>query len=282
VLSSEPAVNFGSAPQLQARGGAAPADAYLAFDVTGAPRPVALAKLSLRVVQSGGGAVGFVADTAWGEETINWSNAPAIGPQLVAMPQSSRDGTIGAVVTPAVDADADGIVSFALSVPGSSQTTYWSREGGQPPRLVLTVSCPVDGDGDGRGDACDCAPTDPGAFAVPGEVRGLRFEDGSTLAWDSAAPGAGAETRHDVVSGDLAELLHGGPRPGDVCLADDLADAELADPTPAPAPGEGRFFLVRGDNACGARDLGAGLERRHAHGGRLPLSWTLRRGRCRR
>ena len=256
VLASEPAVNFGSAPQLEARGGAAPSNAYLGFDLAGAPRPVALAKLGLRVVLSGGGAVGLVSDAAWGEETITWSNAPAIGPGLVALPQSSRDGTIGADVTAAVNADADGLVSFALTVPGTAQTSYLSREGGQPPRLVLAVSCPVDGDGDGRGDACDCAPGDPAAFAVPGDVREVRFDGASTLAWDSAAPGAGNGTRHDVLAGDLVELAIEGPRPGDLCVADDLANAELTDPTPTPGAGEGRFFLVRGDNVCGSGTWG--------------------------
>ena len=256
VLSSEPAGNFGSTPQLLARGGASIAEAFLAFDLGAAPRPVALAKLGLRVLQAGGGEVGLVADASWGETTITWNDAPAIGPRVALLPQSSRDGTIGADATGAVNADADGLVSFALRAPGSAQASYSSREGGQPPRLTLVVACPVDGDGDGVGDACDCAPGDPAASAPPAEVRDLRFAAAATLVWSSAAPGAGSSTVHDLLAGELEELALPGARAGDVCLAHDLAGSTLVDPTPAPAPGKARFFLVRGRNVCGVGSWG--------------------------
>jgi hypothetical protein len=201
-----------------------------------------------------------VADASWGETTITWNDAPAIGPRVALLPQSSRDGTIGADATSAVNADADALVSFALRAPGSAQTSYSSREGGQPPRLTLVVACPADGDGDGIGDACDCAPGDPGAFALPAEVRDLRFADAATLVWSSAAPGAGSSTVHDVLAGHVDELALPGPRAGDVCLADDLAEARLVDGTPVPPPGRARFFVVRGRNICGEGSWGVTSE----------------------
>ena len=55
-------------------------------------------------------------------------------------------------------------------------------------------------DGDGSGDACDCAPTDPGAFAVPGEVANVTFApDEATLIWDSTSPRSGSTTVYDVL-----------------------------------------------------------------------------------
>jgi len=96
-----------------------------------------------------------------------------------------------------------------------------------------------------------CAPADPTLFAVPREIRNLRFDDETTLAWASDAPGSGSATRYDVMAGDLADVDFLGTGPNDVCVADNLAATQVSDPTPAPAARQGVFFLVRGDNACG-------------------------------
>jgi hypothetical protein len=88
----------------------------------------------------GGGAVRRVDDTSWNEGTLTWSTAPAIGPLQVALPASSRDGTIGADVTPVVWDDPDDVLSFALTTTAAGTASYLDRESGQPPRLVLVVS----------------------------------------------------------------------------------------------------------------------------------------------
>jgi hypothetical protein len=267
VASSSPSSNFGGSPQLLAQGGALPAVIHAGFDVSGLPRPAALVKLSLRVVQSGGGRVAEVADTSWQETTITWANAPPAGAPLVEMPQSSRDGTIAADVTGAVNGDADGLVSFALTTSTAGALTYHSREAGQPPRLAAAVPCASasgDGDLDGRPDLCDCAPGDASLVAPPDEVTGLHWIDAGRLAWDALAPRSGSGTRYDVLRGDLAEAGMTGTGPADVCLADDVPAAELADPSPDPAPASGRFYLVRGDGGCGTgrwRTSSAGRDR---------------------
>ena len=255
VRAASPATNFGLQPLLLAQGGTLPILTYLGFDMGLAGRPAALAKLSLRVGQSGGGQVSLLNDTSWSEAAITYANAPPPGAPLVDMPQSSRDGTIAANVTGAVNADPDGVVAFTLSVAGTSQTSYVSKEGGQAPRLVLVVPAACagspDSDGDRTSDGCDCAPFDPAASAVPAEVQHLRWPDPATVAWDTLAPSAGSGTLYDVMAGDLAEIALPGTGSQDLCLADDLAGTSLPDPTLPPARGRGIFFYVRGVNACG-------------------------------
>jgi len=256
VYAASPGTNFGFDPLLAAQGGAAPIDTHLAFDLSAAGRPAALAKLSMRVAQTGGGRVALVGDTGWSEASITFATAPTPGAALVDMPQSSRDGTIAANVTMSVNLDPDAVLGFALTTPSASQVTYLSGEGGQPPRLVLVVpsacASTPDTDGDRHSDGCDCAPADAGSFAIPGEVANLRFAAPGTLAWDDAAAGSGSATLYDAMTGDLAEIALSGTGAGDMCLADGLAATQIADPTPAPPSGRGLFFHVRGQNACGA------------------------------
>ncbi len=255
VRASAPGSNFGANPQLLAQGGASPTNTYLTFDQGLLGRPAALAKLSLRVVQDAGGRVSLVNDTTWSEGSLTYASAPPIGAPLVELPQSSRDGTIAAAVTQAVNADPDGVVSFALTIALSAQASYHSEEAGQPPRLVLVVptACAgsADYDGDLHSDGCDCAPANPTLFAVPREIRNLRFLDRATLAWASDAQGSGSATRYDVMAGDLADVDFLGTGPNDACIANDLAATQVPDPTPTPGARRGLFFLVRGDNACG-------------------------------
>jgi subtilisin-like proprotein convertase family protein len=107
-----------------------------------------------------------------------------------------------------------------------------------------------DGDGDGAGDVCDCAPGDPGAFAVPGEIGGLRLlADDSTLVWESGSPGSGTDTAYDLLRGDLGGLPVGSGG-GETCLAQSVTGTSAGDGESPPA-GSGFFYLVRGTNVCG-------------------------------
>ncbi|HJQ97633.1 MAG TPA: hypothetical protein VJ826_04915 [Candidatus Polarisedimenticolaceae bacterium] len=252
VSAAAPGTNFGSAVPLLSQGGTSPITAYAGFAVSATARPVALAKLSLRVVETGGGRVSTVADTAWGEGTITYATAPAVGAVLVNMPQSSRDGTIAANVTGNVNADADALLSYALDTPSASPASYHDREDADPPRLILGVSCALspDADGDTRADPCDCAPADGSSFAVPREVVALRFVDHAMLAWSSSAAEAGAGTSYDLLAGQLSSLPQFEGAPGDSC-AGAISGTQTIDPAPPPSLGEGRWYLVRAVNACG-------------------------------
>jgi len=253
VNAATPSVNFGAATTLLTQGTALPINTYLGFELPTGVRPAALAKLSLRVVQVGGGRVATVADTSWSEGAITYANAPPIGATLVNMPQSSRDGTIGANVTANVNADVDGRLTFALTTTATSQASYHGKDDGEPPRLVLVTPCAgaPDGDGDGREDPCDCAPSDVRVFAAPSEIANLHWPGPTTLAWASQSTVAGTGTLYDVVAGDLHEVSVFGARIGDTCLAHGTPATQLEDTSAEPAPGGGSFFLVRAVNDCG-------------------------------
>jgi hypothetical protein len=117
----------------------------------------------------------------------------------------------------------------------------------------------ANGDGDPRGDACDCAPLDPEAFATPLEIGGLGLASPTTLVWDSEALNSGGGTAYDVLRGTVGVW---GPGYGDACLGP-ASSATLDDPE-VPGAGAAWYYLVRGSNVCGTGSWGtdsSGTER---------------------
>jgi len=116
----------------------------------------------------------------------------------------------------------------------------------------------LDSDSDGAGDVCDCAPSDPGAFAVPAEVSGVRLlADRITLIWQSAVPGAGTGSVHDVLRGAIDDQPVGGG--SEACLASGIPGTTTTDPQ-LPAAGKGFRYLVRGRNSCGTGSYGSATD----------------------
>ena len=115
-----------------------------------------------------------------------------------------------------------------------------------------------DGDDDGAGDACDCAPADPGAFDSPAEVTGLIVSGAAptTLAWDDAAPQAGSDVLYDISAGALASLAVG-PFGDASCLAESLVATSYEDSRVDPPAGDGYWYLVRAKNVCAVGTFGA-------------------------
>jgi len=118
-----------------------------------------------------------------------------------------------------------------------------------------------DADGDAHGDACDCAPSDPTAFALPGEVHGLAsLPDKAGLVWAPLAPG----TLYEGLKGETAHLPVGAG--AESCWLAATGTPQGAD-TALPASGVATYYLVRAVNACGPGTLGhdsAGAERESA------------------
>jgi spore coat protein A len=119
---------------------------------------------------------------------------------------------------------------------------------------TCVTDCSADGDLDGFFDYADCDDAEPLAGAVPDEVTEITIQDlggGSyRFLWDSLGYQAGSGTVYDVYSGFATDLNADGGLQSGSCLVEDVAASELIDPTPTPAPGEIRYFLLRGKNLC--------------------------------
>jgi parallel beta-helix repeat protein len=111
------------------------------FSVSGVGgRPVTSAKLRLYCVDPSdrGGDFHRVADSSWSEQTVNWNTAPSFDAATLA--------SLGAVSTGAwyeVDLSSlitgDGTYSLRVTSPSSNGADYSSKEGANPPQLVLTL-----------------------------------------------------------------------------------------------------------------------------------------------
>jgi hypothetical protein len=113
----------------------------------------------------------------------------------------------------------------------------------------------VDDDGDGVFNGEDCAPLIPGVFHAPLEIENVRVHgDKQTIEWDSAVPGGGPDTVHDLLRGILDDL----PVSGAVteqCLLPDSPPTFYVD-ADEPAPSSGFYYIVRGHNECGDGSFG--------------------------
>jgi len=142
VLSSQPGTNYGTRTNLSVRNGGASSysyHSYLRFDVSGLSGAPASAKLRLFVTDasSAGGDVSSTT-TSWTEGSITWSNAPPPAGGTLA---SAGATTVGQWVELDVTGAITGNGSFALELLGGSgdSAIYSSREGANPPQLVITA-----------------------------------------------------------------------------------------------------------------------------------------------
>ena len=113
---------------------------YLKFTVSGVTGPVSSVKLRLFVTDgsSVAGRIYGVADTTWSEGTITWTNKPDVG-SLLGNGASAPVGTwvefdLGASIT------GNGTYSFALKDGSTDAAWYSSKEGANPPQLVVTLA----------------------------------------------------------------------------------------------------------------------------------------------
>jgi N-acetylneuraminic acid mutarotase len=184
----------------------------------------------------------------WGGETsASGFDAVATGGRY--LPGSNSWATTSMVGVPSARHDHVGawLSSFMLIWGGLG--AYEVDTGGR-----YVVSNP-DGDADGVADACDCAPSNPTAFSIPAEVTALEVaSDKVTVQWNSAVPGSGNGTVHQLVRGRLSELPVGAGG-SEVCLGPGTSAVTAQDPS-TPLPGDGYWYLVRGKNVCGTGTYG--------------------------
>jgi len=123
-------------------------------------------------------------------------------------------------------------------------------------------SVAFDSDGDGMRDDLDCSPADMMAFAAPGEVRDVRYDTQTLLAWTTETGRSGPGTTYDIVRGPLTGLPVE-PGSGESCPSNGLFVTSFTDGF-RPAPGMGSYILVRAANNCGDGSYGfatSGIER---------------------
>ena len=113
---------------------------FLRFNVTGASGTVTAA--TLRVWANSAQSTGYdaysVANNTWGETTITDANAPPFGAKLGSSGKVATGTWTSVNVTSAVT--GNGTYSFGLSTTNSTALSLSSREGANPPQLVVAYS----------------------------------------------------------------------------------------------------------------------------------------------
>jgi hypothetical protein len=139
TMANRPTSNLGGADTL--RLDAAPeANSYLRFDVQGLTGTVTQATLRLYVQSSSslGYDVHQVADNSWGELSINFSNAPALGSVINNSGATTANNFMDVDVTSFVT--GNGLVSFGASTADSGLILLASRESSNPPELIVETA----------------------------------------------------------------------------------------------------------------------------------------------
>ena len=138
VDSSNTTATHGTSAQLRVDGSPL-VYAYQRYDLSSVPGTIT--GLSLKVFatssSSAGYAVRSVADNTWSESALDWANAPSIG--------ATNAGTSGAITSNTwTTADVsslingNGLLSMAMVGINSTAIAFSSREGANPPQLVVT------------------------------------------------------------------------------------------------------------------------------------------------
>lgn len=138
-------------------------NAYVRFDVSGLDGAVESATLRLYVEDDSsiGYDVHAVSDNSWGETTITYNNAPALGSVV------GSSGDVGSGVWVEVDVttavSGEGLVSFGLSTGDNQFIDLSSRESNDAPELIIETT------GSGGGDPT-ATPVPPTATPDPTET----------------------------------------------------------------------------------------------------------------
>lgn len=141
VRSDNPTSKYGTSTVVRARSTSPEIRSYLRFVVSGfGPAAGATLRLYVTDPSSSGGSIGVVADSTWVESTITYATSPPIGPP-VATSGAAVGGTwvefdVGAVVT------GDGTYDLGLTSAVTDSVYYSSREGANPPQLVVRSGGP--------------------------------------------------------------------------------------------------------------------------------------------
>ena len=140
IASGSPTANYGAATTLQVDNSPIK-HILIKFNVSGLNgHQITIAKLRLYNVDPSGKGGDFyaVSDISWQEETLTWNNAPTASTNLLASigsvsASSWYEVNLTSLIT------GDGIYSLRITSTSSDGADYSSKEGANPPQLVITV-----------------------------------------------------------------------------------------------------------------------------------------------
>ena len=137
---SNPSTNYGNATTLLVDGASDPdRESFLLFTVTGISGDIQNARLRVFTTTNGStnGPAVYGTGTTWTETGINWNNRPAHTSDALDNKGSISTNTwVEYNVTSLVQ--ANGTFSFVLVADGADGITFSSRQGSQPPQLIVT------------------------------------------------------------------------------------------------------------------------------------------------
>jgi Calcineurin-like phosphoesterase len=177
VKQSDPARNYGDDTTLHADGaGDSGIESFLRFTVTEVSAPIQSARLRLYVTDNGteDGPAVYATSSSWAEDSITWDNRPAPTSEAADNRNSlSSNSWAEYDVTPLVI--SSGTFSFVLVADSSDGVIFSSREGEQPPQLVLTLQ-----GGDAPTAVSTLPPAGPGEDAIfvgAGDISSCRNDN---------------------------------------------------------------------------------------------------------
>jgi hypothetical protein len=144
VNESSPGTNYGASTQLRTDGSPL-VRSYLRFDVRNLTGRVTRA--TLRVYATSALSLGYdmraVTDSAWGETTINYNNAPTFGGAIGVSGPVSAGGWTNVDVTSLIT--GDGVYNLALTSSSSTALSLASREAAAAnrPQLIVEAQIPT-------------------------------------------------------------------------------------------------------------------------------------------
>ncbi len=142
VKQSSPSTNYGNATTLQVDDTSDPdLESFIRFTVVGVSGPVQSARVRLYTISNGtkNGPAIYATDPSWNEKDITWNKRPArTGAVLDNKDNIVINAWVEFNVTAAVT--GDGVYSFVLVGDSNDAVTFSSRQGVQPPQLVVTFS----------------------------------------------------------------------------------------------------------------------------------------------
>ena len=151
VNQASTATNYGSLTTLTINGAATAAEnGYLRFDTTSVPAGTITAA-TLNLYSTGASSSGYTvaseSNTTWGETTITYANAPALGATITSVGSTVANAYSSATVTSAVT--TRGLISFGITDPSTTTTvTFNTKENAttttRPQLVVTTYALPTD------------------------------------------------------------------------------------------------------------------------------------------